>query len=213
MKVESTETSSDFSVHDFAPTRLACILVTLVFGWPTYLFCNVTGRPYDRWANHFDPYSPIFSKRERVEVPHGVRPLLRLLVPASCSCQCLHSPFGQPGTYRGSHPVCPQSTKHQPASAGAYQRPGTGGGGRRPVARRPEFWLGLARLRVRHPVCPGQPLAGECLHWLLSACMAAHRSLAHGFMHSHFVSACRHHGVARDPQVLKGYAMIALCRC
>ena len=67
LKAESTEPLSEF-IHDFAPTRLAFILVTLIFGWPTYLFCNVTGRPYDRWANHFDPYSPIFSKRERVEV-------------------------------------------------------------------------------------------------------------------------------------------------
>ncbi len=33
-----------------------------------YLFFNVSGRKYERPANHFDPYSPIFSKRERLEI-------------------------------------------------------------------------------------------------------------------------------------------------
>jgi hypothetical protein len=28
----------------------------------------VSGRKYERPANHFDPYSPIFSKRERLEI-------------------------------------------------------------------------------------------------------------------------------------------------
>lgn len=37
-------------------------------GWPLYLFFNKSGRPYERAANHFDPYSPIFSKRERSEI-------------------------------------------------------------------------------------------------------------------------------------------------
>lgn len=58
----------EFSVHEFAPTRLLYIVMVLTLGWPLYLVCNATGRPYERWANHFDPYSPIFTKRERVEV-------------------------------------------------------------------------------------------------------------------------------------------------
>lgn len=59
----------DFSVHDFALGRFAYIFVTLTMGWPLYLFFNATGRPYkSRWVNHFDPYSELFSKRERVEV-------------------------------------------------------------------------------------------------------------------------------------------------
>lgn len=33
-----------------------------------YLVCNASGRQYERWANHFDPYSPIYSRRERAEV-------------------------------------------------------------------------------------------------------------------------------------------------
>ena len=66
----------DFNVHEYWWGRFGYLFVTLVFGWPAYLVVNVTGRPYSRWANHFDPYSPIFSKRERVEVP-----LLRLAPP------------------------------------------------------------------------------------------------------------------------------------
>ena len=62
------EADDDFSLEKTGPGRLAYIVVTLTLGWPMYLVANVSGRPYDRWANHFDPYSPIFSKRERVEV-------------------------------------------------------------------------------------------------------------------------------------------------
>lgn len=29
---------------------------------------NASGRAYPRWANHFDPYSPIYSQRERMEI-------------------------------------------------------------------------------------------------------------------------------------------------
>ena len=62
------EADDDFSLALTGPARLAYIVITLTLGWPMYLVANVSGRPYDRWANHFDPYSPIFSKRERVEV-------------------------------------------------------------------------------------------------------------------------------------------------
>ena len=60
--------ADEFSIAHTAPVRLAYIFVTLTLGWPMYLVANISGRPYDRWANHFDPYSPIFSKRERAEV-------------------------------------------------------------------------------------------------------------------------------------------------
>lgn len=36
----------DFSINDFALGRFAFIFVTLTMGWPSYLFFNVTGRPY-----------------------------------------------------------------------------------------------------------------------------------------------------------------------
>ncbi len=37
-------------------------------GRPMYLFMNSSGRPYEGWANHFSPYSPIYSHRERKEI-------------------------------------------------------------------------------------------------------------------------------------------------
>jgi omega-6 fatty acid desaturase (delta-12 desaturase) len=55
-------------IKDTGLYRLGNILVTLTLGWPLYLFTNASGRQYERFANHFDPYSPIFSKRERVEI-------------------------------------------------------------------------------------------------------------------------------------------------
>ncbi|KAH7423072.1 hypothetical protein KP509_12G038300 [Ceratopteris richardii] len=48
--------------------RLLSIIVTLLLGWPLYLIFNVSGRPYDRFASHFDPNGPIFNNRERLQV-------------------------------------------------------------------------------------------------------------------------------------------------
>ncbi|KAG1327234.1 fatty acid desaturase DES2 [Cocos nucifera] len=50
------------------PGRLLTIAVTLTLGWPLYLALNVSGRPYSRFACHYDPYSPIYSKRERAQI-------------------------------------------------------------------------------------------------------------------------------------------------
>ncbi len=62
------EEDPDFRWTQLAPVRLAKILVTLTLGWPAYLISNASGRPYDRYACHFDPYSPIYSRRERLEI-------------------------------------------------------------------------------------------------------------------------------------------------
>ncbi|KAM0835175.1 hypothetical protein ACQ4PT_063110 [Festuca glaucescens] len=51
-----------------AAGRLLLIAVRLILGWPLYLTFNSHGRAYPRWANHFDPYGPIFSDRERALV-------------------------------------------------------------------------------------------------------------------------------------------------
>jgi omega-6 fatty acid desaturase / acyl-lipid omega-6 desaturase (Delta-12 desaturase) len=56
------------TINDSFPMRIAQLAATLTIGWPLYLLFNVSGRKYERWANHFDPFSPIFSKRERIEV-------------------------------------------------------------------------------------------------------------------------------------------------
>nr|XP_018898615.1 PREDICTED: delta(12)-fatty-acid desaturase FAD2-like [Bemisia tabaci]XP_018898616.1 PREDICTED: delta(12)-fatty-acid desaturase FAD2-like [Bemisia tabaci]WQH19958.1 delta12 fatty acid desaturase [Bemisia tabaci] len=50
------------------PGRIICLVVTLTLGWPLYLAFNVSGRPYDRFANHFDPQSPIYSERKRNQI-------------------------------------------------------------------------------------------------------------------------------------------------
>lgn len=44
------------------------MLITFTIGWPLYLIFNASGRPYPTWANHFNPYSPIYSPKERWEV-------------------------------------------------------------------------------------------------------------------------------------------------
>lgn len=62
------EALEDYQIKDTGPVRLFTIIAVLTLGWPMYLFGNVSGRKYDRAANHFDPYSPIFSKRERLEI-------------------------------------------------------------------------------------------------------------------------------------------------
>ncbi|GLT96180.1 hypothetical protein SLE2022_138230 [Rubroshorea leprosula] len=50
------------------PGRLLTLVITLTFGWPLYLAFNVSGRPYDRFACHFDPYGPIYNDRERLQI-------------------------------------------------------------------------------------------------------------------------------------------------
>ncbi|KAL3819881.1 hypothetical protein ACJIZ3_005786 [Penstemon smallii] len=44
------------------------ILLRVTIGWPMYLFFNISGRKYDRFANHFDPQSPIYSDNERAQI-------------------------------------------------------------------------------------------------------------------------------------------------
>lgn len=52
-----------------AAGRLARLLLQLALGWPLYLACNAAGRPYPRFASHYDPFSPIFSgAQERAQV-------------------------------------------------------------------------------------------------------------------------------------------------
>lgn len=57
-----------YTYIDNPPGRVMILAVTLLLGWPLYLACNVAGRPYDRYASHFDPYSPIYSNRERLQI-------------------------------------------------------------------------------------------------------------------------------------------------
>ena len=58
----------DFSLYQTAPIRAFTLLFTLTIGWPLYLTTNIAGREYPRWASHFDPSCPIFTRRERSEV-------------------------------------------------------------------------------------------------------------------------------------------------
>ncbi|XP_017251581.1 delta(12)-fatty-acid desaturase FAD2-like [Daucus carota subsp. sativus] len=48
--------------------RLFVIALVLVVAVPLYLLVNFRGRTYDRFASHFDPYSPMFSSRQRALV-------------------------------------------------------------------------------------------------------------------------------------------------
>ncbi|KAF5204234.1 Delta(12)-fatty-acid desaturase [Thalictrum thalictroides] len=50
------------------PGRVLTLVITLLLGWPLYLSFNASGRYYDRFACHFDPYSPIFTDRERLQI-------------------------------------------------------------------------------------------------------------------------------------------------
>ncbi|XP_008799208.1 omega-6 fatty acid desaturase, endoplasmic reticulum isozyme 2-like [Phoenix dactylifera] len=50
------------------PGRVLFLAVTLTLGWPLYLAFNISGRPYPRFACHYDPYGPIYSHRERAQI-------------------------------------------------------------------------------------------------------------------------------------------------
>ncbi|KAJ6813435.1 delta(12)-fatty-acid desaturase FAD2-like [Iris pallida] len=55
-------------LHNNPFGRFATLFVTLTVGWPLYLAFNVSGRPYPRFACHYDPNSPIYTDRERLQV-------------------------------------------------------------------------------------------------------------------------------------------------
>ncbi len=67
-----TAPDDSFDATQLWPVRLLLILNTLLVGWPAYLLFNAAGRPYPSSSrgvvSHFDPWSPIFSRRERAEV-------------------------------------------------------------------------------------------------------------------------------------------------
>ncbi|KAG5569059.1 hypothetical protein H5410_058825 [Solanum commersonii] len=48
--------------------RLLILAFTLTIGLPLYYAINIAGRPYDRFASHYDPYSPIYNDRERLQI-------------------------------------------------------------------------------------------------------------------------------------------------
>ena len=57
-----------FDYEDVPVIRILHIARTLLLGWPLYLITNASGRAYDSYASHYDPYSPIFTKKERSEI-------------------------------------------------------------------------------------------------------------------------------------------------
>lgn len=46
--------------------RTLTLLVKLTLGWYIYLAINAAGRPYEKFASHYDPRSQMFSDNERV---------------------------------------------------------------------------------------------------------------------------------------------------
>lgn len=61
-----TTDSSDIAIFlKYNFFRAGWLAVQSLLGWPMYLLFNASGREYSRPANHFDPTSPIFSRRER----------------------------------------------------------------------------------------------------------------------------------------------------
>lgn len=60
-----TQDEGEAALFKYTWYRAGFLAVQSLLGWPLYLFFNASGREYSRLANHFDPTSPIFSKRER----------------------------------------------------------------------------------------------------------------------------------------------------
>nr|BAB78716.1 delta12 fatty acid desaturase [Chlorella vulgaris] len=85
------EVSDKWELEQAWPIRLVKLFITLTLGWPLYLAFNVASRPYEKsWVNHFDPWSPIFSKRELVEVAVSDAALVAVL----CGLRQLAASFG-----------------------------------------------------------------------------------------------------------------------
>lgn len=50
------------------PGRLIRLVILCTVGWLLYVCFNVSGRKYEKFANHFDPKSPIYNDRERLQI-------------------------------------------------------------------------------------------------------------------------------------------------
>ncbi|KAF5802166.1 Delta(12) fatty acid desaturase DES8.11 [Helianthus annuus] len=50
------------------PVQVFTLVFRLTLGFPLYLLTNISGKNYGRFANHFDPLSPIFTEHERIQV-------------------------------------------------------------------------------------------------------------------------------------------------
>nr|AFN53643.1 omega-6 desaturase [Linum usitatissimum] len=57
-----------FKFFNNPPGRVLQLAFALLLGWPLYLAINIAGRPYEKFASHFDPRSPIYNDRERIEI-------------------------------------------------------------------------------------------------------------------------------------------------
>lgn len=57
-----------FNIRNTPIVRLIKLILILIFGFPLYLIMNFGGREYKGWANHYNPWSPVFLPKERFEV-------------------------------------------------------------------------------------------------------------------------------------------------
>jgi omega-6 fatty acid desaturase (delta-12 desaturase) len=67
-KVASSAAAAKEAISESPIASVITIIVMLTVGWPGYLFFNMTGQKYDRRANHFEPFSPLFRGTERSAV-------------------------------------------------------------------------------------------------------------------------------------------------
>ncbi|GJZ09534.1 delta(12)-fatty-acid desaturase FAD2-like protein [Tanacetum coccineum] len=60
--------NSSARILNTPPCRLFRLTILCTLGWLLYICFNVSGRKYEKFANHFDPKSPIYGDRERFQV-------------------------------------------------------------------------------------------------------------------------------------------------
>ncbi|CAG8608056.1 7336_t:CDS:2 [Cetraspora pellucida] len=63
--IEKDEHEDGTSIYEETPiVSLFMLILQQLFGWPLYLIFNASGQKYkNRWANHFNPSSPIFEPK------------------------------------------------------------------------------------------------------------------------------------------------------
>jgi hypothetical protein len=72
--VPTKDTSDISSLLKYRWFAAGWLAVQSLLGWPMYLLWNASGREYSKFTSHFDPFSPIFSRRERPGVSHRQGP-------------------------------------------------------------------------------------------------------------------------------------------
>jgi omega-6 fatty acid desaturase (delta-12 desaturase) len=112
-----SEVTEAFEWEQLGLVRMIKLVITMTLGWPMYLAFNSSSHHYERFANHFDPWSPIFRCAPRQAAFQPVLVFHRAGAAASRGGRCL----ARAASRRANAPHPTPHTPRSAASASAWR--------------------------------------------------------------------------------------------